>query len=162
MYSVGIYKPEVMCLQNFMTIGQYHTEGVFRKHLAKYDIHVELRTELASVVQDDEGVTATLKNSDENGSEQVETIRVAYVIGADGARGMFVLFYPVSLGRQIEESIILSGITRKIIGATFEGETKDADGSVYADVVIEGLSSEVRSAFSLTPVDTNGLHCTYC
>ena len=56
----------------------------------------------------------------------------------------------------------LLGVTRKLIGATFEGETKEADGSVYADVVIEGLSSEVRSAFSLTPVDTNSLHCTYC
>ena len=66
------------------------------------------------------------------------------------------------LFRSIKESNILSGITKKIIGATFEGETKDADGSVYADVVIEGLSSEVRSAFSLTPVDTNSLHCTYC
>ena len=38
----------------------------------------------------------------------------------------------------------LLGVTRKLIGATFEGETKEADGSVYADVVIEGLSTEVR------------------
>ena len=43
----------------------------------------------------------------------------------------------------------LLGVTRKLIGATFEGETKEADGSVYADVVIEGLSTEVRPEYYL-------------
>ena len=43
----------------------------------------------------------------------------------------------------------LLGVTRKLIGATFEGETKEADGSVYADVVIEGLSTEVRAGYYL-------------
>ena len=30
------------------------------------------------------------------------------------------------------------GMTRKAIGATFEGQTKEADGGVWADCVLEG------------------------
>ena len=44
----------------------------------------------------------------------------------------------------MKELSVLLGITKNLIGAIFEGQTKDADGAVYADVVIEGLSSEVR------------------
>ncbi|TBU42449.1 FAD binding domain-containing protein [Dichomitus squalens] len=109
-----------------MTISQYYTEGVFRDHLAKHGIHVELRTEPVSMEQDDNGVTVTLRKVSGSGAEQTESIRAAYVIGADGARS----------------------VTRKQIGATFEGETKDADGSVYADAVIEGLSSELWHLWS--------------
>ena len=29
-------------------------------------------------------------------------------------------------------------MTRKFIGATFEGETRDADGGVWAECIIEG------------------------
>lgn len=36
-----------------------------------------------------------------------------------------------------------AGITRKQIGATFEGQTKDLDGHVWADVYVDGLSTEV-------------------
>ena len=80
-----------------MTVSQFHTEGVFREHLAKYSVHVELHTELVSMSQDDESVTVTLKKVGEDGAEHTETIRAAYVIGADGARGMFMLSNPVNL-----------------------------------------------------------------
>ena len=80
-----------------MTVSQFHTEGVFREHLAKYGVNVELHTELMSVAQDDEGVTVTLKKVGADGAEHTETIRAAYVIGADGARGMFMSSYPVNL-----------------------------------------------------------------
>lgn len=36
-----------------------------------------------------------------------------------------------------------AGVTRKQIGATFEGQTKDLDGHVWADVYVDGLSTEV-------------------
>ena len=74
-----------------MIVGQYYTEGVFREHLARHNIRVELCTEPVSIRQDKEGVTATLKKADGDGIEQTETIRVAYVIGADGARGALML-----------------------------------------------------------------------
>ncbi|RPD78983.1 hypothetical protein L226DRAFT_501441 [Lentinus tigrinus ALCF2SS1-7] len=104
--------------EDFLMLSQYLTEGIFRDHLAKYGVHVELETEPVSFEQDDTGVNVTLQHA---GSERVETVRYAYVIGSDGARGF----------------------TRKVIGATFEGQTKDADGSVFADVEAEGLSSDV-------------------
>ena len=71
-------------------LSQYYTEGIFREQLAKYGIHVELSTEVTSLGQDEEGATVALKVN-KNGIEEIETIRAAYVIGADGARGMFML-----------------------------------------------------------------------
>ena len=42
-------------------------------------------------------------------------------------------------------------MTRKIIGATFEGETKDADGGMWAECELEGdvLSTDVRIRLTL-------------
>ena len=37
----------------------------------------------------------------------------------------------------------LTGFTRRAIGSAFEGETKEEDGQVWADVEIEGIDSEV-------------------
>ena len=34
-----------------------------------------------------------------------------------------------------------TGFTRKAIGATFEGETKESDGIVFADVEAEGITT---------------------
>ncbi|KAI0674217.1 FAD binding domain-containing protein [Trametes maxima] len=102
-----------------MCISQYLLEGIFRDHLAEHGIRVELATELVSLEQDRDGVTATLSKGNTTGG-RIEKARVAYVIGADGAKG----------------------VTRKQIGATFEGQTKDLDGQVWADVEVEGLSSD--------------------
>ena len=72
-------------------LSQYYTEGIFREQLAKYGIHVELSTEVVSLEQDEEGVMVILRGK-KNGIEGTETIRAAYVIGADGARGTLMLF----------------------------------------------------------------------
>ena len=37
------------------------------------------------------------------------------------------------------------GFTRRAIGATFAGQTKDDDGQAWADVEIEGIDSEVSA-----------------
>ena len=55
----------------------------------------------------------------------------------------------------------MTGITRKVIGATFEGETKDTDGSVYADAVLEGLSPDVCPAY-FSPTNINGSDYPRC
>ncbi|RDX54609.1 monooxygenase [Lentinus brumalis] len=99
------------------TVSQYINEGIFRDHLSKYGVHVELGTEPASIEQDASGVTVSLKHA---GVDEAETARFVYVIGADGARGF----------------------TRKAIGAKFEGETKEADGQTWADIEVEGISSD--------------------
>ena len=117
-------------------MSQYLTERIFREHLAKFGVQVELGTESVSIEQDDTGVSLSLKRA---GSDEVETVRCAYVIGADGARGQF----QASLGAARYSLPAYAGWTRKAIGATFEGQTKDTDGQVWADVVVEGISSEV-------------------
>ncbi|KAI0746891.1 FAD binding domain-containing protein [Daedaleopsis nitida] len=101
-------------------LNQYLTEGIFRDHLAKNGIHVELGTEPTSMEQDVHGVTVTVKKTGADGAEKVESIRAAYVLGSEGARSF----------------------TRKAIGATFEGQTKEGDGTVWTDVKVEGLSSD--------------------
>ncbi|KAI0646239.1 monooxygenase [Trametes meyenii] len=120
MFEPGVATPDRPIVSGEkMAISQYLLEGIFRDHLSKYGIQVELATELVSIEQDHEGVTATLKKYNDTG-EGIEKARAAYVIGADGAKG----------------------VSRKLIGATFEGQTRDLDGQVWADVKIEGLPSD--------------------
>ncbi|KAI9067760.1 hypothetical protein FKP32DRAFT_1619747 [Trametes sanguinea] len=110
-------------------LGQYRLESIFRDHLAKHGVQVELATELVDFKQDERGVTATLKK---NGTEVVEA-RVAYLVGADGAKG---------------EYRIVSAVTRKLIGATFVGQTRDEDGQVWADIELEGPPHEYWNVFT--------------
>ena len=65
-------------------MSQYLNEGIFREHLAKLGVQVELSTEPVSIEQDETGVRVSLKHV---GSDKIETVRCAYIIGADGARG---------------------------------------------------------------------------
>ncbi|KAM5533901.1 hypothetical protein V8D89_012441 [Ganoderma adspersum] len=110
-----------------LVLSQYHTEAVLRDALAKLCVHVKLRTEPVSMEQDTDGITVTIKKTDEVGGETTEQIRVPYIVGSDGARG----------------------ITRKAMGATFEGQTKNEDGQVWADAVIEGLDHDFWHIWSI-------------
>ncbi|KAH9846386.1 FAD binding domain-containing protein [Lenzites betulinus] len=101
-------------------ISQYVIEGLMRKHLAKYSVEPELSAELVSFVQDSDGVTATIKHAGGTDHETTETFRASYIIGSDGARGP----------------------TRRLIGALFEGQTKDLDGQIWADAEVEGLAAD--------------------
>ncbi|RDX51467.1 hypothetical protein OH76DRAFT_1346666 [Lentinus brumalis] len=116
-------RPEVDHKNPLLVLSQYLTEGIFRDHLLKYGVQVELGTEPVSIAQDETGVSVSLRHV---GVQEVETVRYAYVIGADGARGF----------------------TRKAIGATFEGETKDGDGQAWADVEAEGISPDTWHAWT--------------
>ncbi|PIL27593.1 hypothetical protein GSI_10744 [Ganoderma sinense ZZ0214-1] len=105
-------------LREALSLGQCFTESILRDHLGRYGVQVELGTELVDIQQGTETVTATVKRHRQGGSEEIEDIQAAYIIGGDGGKGR----------------------TRKLIGATFEGQTKDSDGQVFTDVKIEGLS----------------------
>lgn len=75
-------KPTPLCL------GQDGAEEILRSHLEKYSIHVEFGTELVSFTQDDEGVVAEiLRTRDGHGTR--ETPKVNWLVGADGAKGIF-------------------------------------------------------------------------
>lgn len=69
-------------------LGQHHAEEIFRSHIEKYGVSVELNTELVSLEQDADGVTAQIVRRDEDGKEVKESIRTPFLIGADGARGL--------------------------------------------------------------------------
>ncbi|KAM5533896.1 hypothetical protein V8D89_012436 [Ganoderma adspersum] len=120
--SVGLVREQLtalifMCaLQSAQTMSQYIIEGIFRDHLAKSGVHIELGTEPVSLEQDSDGVTVVVKKA---GSEATEIIRTPYVIGADGAKGF----------------------TRRAVGISYEGETKDLDGQAWAGVEVEGIDS---------------------
>ncbi|KAJ7680011.1 FAD binding domain-containing protein [Mycena rosella] len=102
---------------NGACLQQSTLEEIIRAHLARYGVTVERSRELVEIKQDSDGVTATIIYTQTGGKEEV---RVEYLVGADGARGP----------------------TRKLLGLTFEGETKDTDGMVWGDVEIEGLGSD--------------------
>ncbi len=122
-------------------MSQYITEGIFRDHLAKSGVHVELGTDPVSLEQDADGVTVVVKKVTSDGSEATETIRAAYVIGADGAKGEYLLQRPFAICSLMLDA--RTGFTRRAIGCAYEGETKEEDGQVWADVEIEGIDSQV-------------------
>ncbi|KAG1829223.1 FAD binding domain-containing protein [Suillus subalutaceus] len=88
-------------------IGQQLQDVILRSHLEKFLCFVEMGTELRSVEQSNEGVTAVLAK---NGI--LETFNTKWVIGADGAKG----------------------IVRKQLGLTFLGETRDDARIVVGDI----------------------------
>jgi len=54
---------------------------------------------------------------------------------------------------------MLLGASRKLLGMTFQGETRDTDGMVWGDVEIEGLTTDVRK-FKGKRVLPNGKICS--
>ncbi|KAJ6542794.1 FAD binding domain-containing protein [Mycena capillaripes] len=102
---------------NGACLSQSVLEGIIRKHLNQYNIIVELGQELVGFQQNEDAVVTTIL--DHKTGENSE-VAASYLIGADGAKGP----------------------TRKLLGLTFEGETKDTDGMIWGDVEIQGLGSD--------------------
>ncbi len=78
-------RPDNPVQRTHRNIGQCHTEEILRAHLAKYNVSLELGTELVSFSQDDEGVTAEVVHHSDNTQER-KRIRAQYLVGADGAK----------------------------------------------------------------------------
>ena len=87
--------------------------AILRARLQALGGRVEHDTRLESLAQDADGVTATLQHGD----DRQETVRAAYLVGADGARG----------------------VVRPAIGVTFASEPIDPHPMITADVVVDGL-----------------------
>ena len=73
-----------------MVIGQYCTQRILRDHLARYNVIVERSTELVDFEQDEQGVTARLVKHD---AGKEETVRVDYLVGADGSRSKSLSYW---------------------------------------------------------------------
>ncbi|MFI6218021.1 FAD-dependent monooxygenase [Nocardia brasiliensis] len=100
---------------NVWMLGQSRTEAILRDRLAELGVQVELGTALATFAQDATGVTATLRR---DGIE--ETVRAAYLVGADGGRST----------------------VRKTLGVAFEGSTDESIRMLLGDVRADALDHE--------------------
>lgn len=65
-------------------IGQERLCRIFTNHLSKFKIYVEFSSELISLDEHEDHVTATIKKAD-----HIETIDAEFVVGADGGRSAF-------------------------------------------------------------------------
>ncbi|KAG1777062.1 FAD binding domain-containing protein [Suillus placidus] len=115
-------------------IGQQLLDVILRRHLDKFSCSVEMGTELRSVEQSNEGVTAVLTK---NGI--LETFNTKWMIGADGAKG----------------------IVRKQLSLTFLGETRDDARIVVGDIRLNCVHWHQFGQFnkrglSLRPTDEIG------
>ncbi|MFD6163489.1 FAD-dependent monooxygenase [Nocardia sp. NPDC060256] len=100
---------------NPWVLGQSRTEGILRDRLAEFGVRVELGTALAEFTQDASGVTATLTRDG-----ITETVRAAYLVGADGGRST----------------------VRKTLGIAFEGTTDESLRMLLGDVRADALDHE--------------------
>ncbi|KAI6108293.1 FAD binding domain-containing protein [Pisolithus sp. B1] len=117
-FSMTSYKEPTPAIPyyNSKAMGQPTLEAIMREHLAKLGCTVELGTRLVSFMQDDKCVRVRIaKRHGDDGEEVEEDIEVAYLIGADGAKG----------------------ITRKQLGLTFLGSTREGDCMVLGDIRLE-------------------------
>ncbi|KZV76621.1 hypothetical protein PENSPDRAFT_598088 [Peniophora sp. CONT] len=104
---------------NHVLLGQDSTCRILRSHLEARGVKVEA-SELVSLDQDQDGVTATVKH--ENG--ETETVYAKIMYGADGAKG----------------------ITRKLVDAPFLGESPDIR-QLIGDVELSGVDSKHWNIF---------------
>ncbi|WP_067713010.1 FAD-dependent monooxygenase [Nocardia yamanashiensis] len=100
---------------NPWVLGQSDTEGILRERLGEFGVRVESGTALGEFSADADGVTATLERA--VGSE---TVRVDYLIGADGGRST----------------------VRKALGIAFEGTTDESIRMLLGDVRADALDHE--------------------
>ncbi|KIK17625.1 hypothetical protein PISMIDRAFT_214758 [Pisolithus microcarpus 441] len=126
---------------NAKLMGQPTLEAIAREHLSKLGCTVELGTRLISFSQDEKCVRAkVVKHRGDNGEEVEEDIEAAYLIGADGARG----------------------VTRKQLGLTFLGTTQEDNFLVLGDIrlEVEGLDRAHWHFFGQTSYDVITLRPT--
>lgn len=102
-----------------LMVPQFLTERVMRERLAELGHHVEFGCELIGFEQDGEGVTARLR-----AAAGEETVRVRYLVGADGGRSF----------------------VRGALGVDFPGKTLGVRALV-ADVELTGLSRDAWHRF---------------
>ncbi|HTQ19952.1 FAD-dependent monooxygenase [Mycobacterium sp.] len=104
---------------NLCFVPQWRTEEILRARLSEHGVHVQLDAEVIGVTQDDDAVAARLDSG--------ETLRAAYLIGADGGRS--------TVRRQLE--------------IQFLGTTDDDVQMVLADVRVEGLDHDYGHGWML-------------
>ncbi|MGW4713653.1 FAD-dependent monooxygenase [Nocardia sp. NPDC004260] len=115
---------------NLWVLGQSRTEAILRERLAEFGVHVELGTALTGFTQDDDGVIVTLEH---DGTP--ETVRAAYLIGADGGKST----------------------VRKTLGIPFEGSTDESLRMLLGDVRADALDHEFGYWFAAADEPMRGI-----
>ncbi|KAI6016653.1 hypothetical protein PISMIDRAFT_12663 [Pisolithus microcarpus 441] len=131
--AVPYYNPKLM--------GQPVLEAIIREHLANLGYTVELGTRLISFSQDERCVKAkVVKYRSDDGEEIEEDVEAAYLIGADGAKGMI----------------------RKRLELTFLGSTLENNYMEFGDIrlEVEGLDRDHWHIFGQTSQDVISLRPT--
>lgn len=103
-------------------IAQWRTEEILRAALSRLGGRIEYAARLTALDLDESGVTATVEHQG-----RVERIRASYVLGADGA----------------------GSTTRKLAGVSFDGETREDERFVIADVQAGDLDRRFWHNWSL-------------
>ena len=104
---------------NLWFVPQWRTEQILRAALAGHGVEVALGAGVAAFEQDEDGVATRLESG--------ETLRAAYLVGADGGRST----------------------VRKRLAVPFVGETNDDVTLLLADVRVEGLDHEYGHGWML-------------
>ncbi|KAF8891790.1 FAD binding domain-containing protein [Infundibulicybe gibba] len=102
---------------NPVLLGQENLGRIITNALAKDFCEVELGTELLSFSQHEDYVEVNLTKRGPSGEEVSDTEKFAWVIGADGARG----------------------VVRKQLELSFLGEALPQENLVVGDVIVDGL-----------------------
>ncbi|KAJ3757896.1 FAD binding domain-containing protein [Lentinula raphanica] len=100
---------------NALMLGQHRQQSIIHRHLQQYGCKIEFHTELLSFEQLDGYVSATVASKDANGKDIVETVRVPYLVGTDGAHS----------------------VVRKSLGLTFLGDTRNDVNMVIGDIKVK-------------------------
>ncbi|KAJ3828081.1 FAD-binding monooxygenase [Lentinula raphanica] len=100
---------------NALMLGQHRQQSIIHRHLQQYGCKIEFHTELLSFEQLDGYVSATIASRDANGKDIVETVKVPYLVGTDGAHS----------------------VVRKSLGLTFLGDTRNDVNMVIGDIKVK-------------------------
>ncbi|KAL1723963.1 FAD binding domain-containing protein, partial [Schizophyllum commune] len=104
-------------------LGQDRFEAILTRHLEAAGGKIERGVELLGFKQDDNHVYAELRKHAQRDTEHAQ---FDFLIGCDGGHS----------------------IVRRFLGLAFVGETRDAEWSLIADVVVRGLDSNYWHIFS--------------
>ncbi|MFE5291579.1 FAD-dependent monooxygenase [Isoptericola sp. NPDC056618] len=102
-------------------VNQRYLEPILERHVAALP-HVDLRndTRCTAVVQDDEGVTATLRGA---GDDAEVTVRARYLVGADGGRSLV----RKSIGARLHGDPVLQHVQSTCVRVPGLADRVDAD-----------------------------------
>lgn len=126
----GLYPTPDVPYAAGLWIPQFQVEETLRQQIEAHGKRVELATELTSIDQNEQGVTATLQKEG-----QRERVHCQYLIGADGGRSF----------------------VRKFLNFSFAGDTLSNETWLVGDVHVDGLDREHLHVWNTNPAGVVGL-----